>query len=242
MDSRGDFTMWELALLLLKPKWMLLSPQSSVLCTPKGWRFVGHLPPGEFSFHREPLALFSRPRAPPPSGSQPVQKGKIVTDFSVKEKSLRIRLWGEGCHKVTSLIKPLQFLGCFKYRQFECIIEPRPMFPLLCSEPDWEQKTAGVVYCDSGARFSMSLWSPSKCVKQFLLWAWTRREGWEPLKCQVQRPTPSVALWLPADPQYSQVQCPTHSTAENATKCAWEKYSLGKKRFQASVLRLERGN
>lgn len=160
MDYKGDFTMWELALLLRKPKWMLLSPQSSVLWTLKAWRFVGHLPPGEFSCHREPLALFSLPRAPPPPGSQPAQKGKIVTDCSVKEKSRWIRMWGEGWHKVTSLIKPLQILGCFKYRQFECIIEPQPMFPLLCSEPYWEHKTAGVASCDSGASFSMSLCSP----------------------------------------------------------------------------------
>lgn len=158
MDSRGDFTMWELALLHLKPKWMLPFPQSSVLCTPKGWRFVGHLPPGEFSFHWEPLALFFTLRAPPPPGSQPAQKGKIVPDFSVTEKSLRIRLW-EGCHKVTSLIKPLQFLGRFKYRQFECIIEPRPV-SLSLLRTRMGAETAGVPSCDSGASFSMSLWSP----------------------------------------------------------------------------------
>lgn len=49
---------------------------------------------------------------------------ELVHLLLCENKRLRIGLWREAWHKVTNLIKSLQFLGFFKYRQFEYIIEP----------------------------------------------------------------------------------------------------------------------
>lgn len=122
----------------------------------------------------------------------------------MKEKGFRVRLWEEACHKVTILIKPLQILGLFKYRQFECITEPEYnliLFSLLCPEPDCEWKTASVTSHGNKVNTHFYCDLHDEVIRYLILLVWPRSEGFGPLKCQAQRSTKLRVLGLSA---YSQ--------------------------------------
>lgn len=124
MDSRGELHQVKTHPVLSKSKLMpTFSPELSFMYS-KGLEICRLSATRGISLSQDSLYSFSRPGAPPPLSSSPIsQQSRIAPDF-MKEKGFRVRLWAEACHKVIILIKPLQILGVFKYRQFECIIEP----------------------------------------------------------------------------------------------------------------------
>lgn len=147
------------------------------ICTPSATGGI-YLPP------RPTFFIF--PSWSPSSFLQPAipARQNHRADFSVKEKSLRVWLWGEACHKVTSLIKPSQFLSVSKYRPFECITESERS--LILSFP-WSAQNQIVNGKQLGWHPAVAWPVPhfhcglhNEFMKWFLLLAWHRSEGVDP--------------------------------------------------------------